>query len=89
MLGCSPAHGWKLIANNELDSYLDGRIRKVVVASIHAYMGRKLAAEKKRKEPPRTEMATAASFAKRAARKATASPAPIATSAEQHAAAEA
>jgi hypothetical protein len=60
MLGCSNAHGYNLIAQGELDSYLDGRVRKVVVESIRAYIERKLAAAKKDKGPKRTEKATAA-----------------------------
>jgi hypothetical protein len=78
MLGISNAYGYKLLADGELDSYLEGRVRKVVVASLHAYMERKLAAAKKDKGPPRTEAATAASVARRAKRKATAAPGPIA-----------
>jgi hypothetical protein len=72
MLGISPAYGWRLIADGELDSYLEGRVRKVAVASIEAYVERKLAGAKKDKGPLRTEKATAASVAKRAKRKATA-----------------
>jgi hypothetical protein len=60
MLGCSNAHGYNLIAQGELDSYLDGRVRKVTVESIRAYIERKLAAAKKHKGPKRTEKATAA-----------------------------
>ncbi len=78
MLGCSNAHGYKLIAEGQVDSFLEGRIRKVVVASIHAYIERKLAAEKRDKSLPRTEKATAASVARRAERKAATAPA------EQH-----
>ncbi|SRR5258708_238690 len=71
MLGCSNAHGYVLIKKGEIDSYLEGRIRKVTVASIQAYIERKLAAAKKDTTPVRTEKATAASVAGRAKRKAT------------------
>ncbi len=60
MMGISNAYGYELIKKGELDSYLEGRIRKVVVASIHDYIGRRLKAEKKRKDPARTAKATAA-----------------------------
>src|SRR5262249_42850121 len=61
MLGISPAYGWRLIADGEIDSYLEGRVRKVVVASIHSYVERKLAAAAAKKDsdtPVRTERAT-------------------------------
>jgi hypothetical protein len=70
MLGCSNAHGYELINRSELESYMDGRIRKVVVASIHRYIERKLAAAKKETGPARTTKATAVRMAKRQARKA-------------------
>jgi hypothetical protein len=100
MMGISNAHGYKLVEQGEIDSYLEGRVRKVTVASIKSYIARKLAAAKKDAGGPvRTEKATAASVASRAERKAaegsrgrprtkpapTAAPAPIA---EQHTTAE-
>jgi hypothetical protein len=86
MLGCSNAHGYKLIAEGQIDSYLNGRIRLVTVASIQAYVEKQVAAAKKDKGPKRTEQATLASVAKRAERKATAAPAELATTAESVAA---
>jgi hypothetical protein len=75
MLGCSNAHGYVLVKKGEIDSYLEGRIRKVTVASIQAYIERKLAAAKKDAGGPvRTEKATAASVARRAERKAEGTP---------------
>src|SRR5258708_2656858 len=47
MMGISNAHGYKLIEQGEVDSYLEGRVRKVTVASIRAYVERKLAAAKR------------------------------------------
>jgi hypothetical protein len=44
MLGCGNTHGYQLLASGELQSFLDGRARKVTVASIHAYIARELAA---------------------------------------------
>lgn len=70
LMGISNAHGYKLIEQNEINSYLEGRVRKVTVASIKAYIARKLAAAKKDATPARTEKATAASVARRAERKA-------------------
>jgi hypothetical protein len=44
MLTCSNTHGYELLAAGELDSYLDGRSRKITVESIHRYISRRLAA---------------------------------------------
>jgi hypothetical protein len=75
MMGISNAHGYKLIEQGEIDSYLEGRVRKVTVASIKAYIERKLAAARKDAGGPvRTEKATAASVARRAKRKADGTP---------------
>jgi hypothetical protein len=35
---------YELLNNKELDSYLDGRSRKITVVSIHRYIARKLSA---------------------------------------------
>src|SRR5258708_3491825 len=73
LMAVSNAHGYKLIEQGEIDSYREGRVRKVTVASIKAYIARKLAAEAAKKDaggPVRTERATAASVTSRAARKA-------------------
>ena len=43
MLGCSNTHGYKLLACGELESFRDGRARKITVASIHRYIARRLA----------------------------------------------
>ena len=40
MLACSNTRGYELIAAKELDSFKDGRSRKIVVASIHRYIER-------------------------------------------------
>ena len=44
LLGCGNTHGYELLNAKELESFLDGKARKITVASIHAYIGRKLAA---------------------------------------------
>jgi hypothetical protein len=72
MLGISPAYGWELIKAGELESFFDGRMRKIVVASIHAYIQRKMTESKKAAGGPvRTAKATTQSMANRAERKAT------------------
>jgi hypothetical protein len=43
MLACSNTRGYELINAKELDSFLDGRSRKITVASIHRYIARQLA----------------------------------------------
>jgi hypothetical protein len=43
MLGIGNTHGYQLLAAGELDSYLDGRSRKITVASIRRYIEKKLA----------------------------------------------
>jgi hypothetical protein len=44
MLDCSSTHGYVLLNAGELQSFLSGRSRKITVASIRAYIARKLAA---------------------------------------------
>ncbi len=62
MLGISPTYGWELLNADELESFLDGKKRKIVVASIHAYIQRKITESKKETGSCRTEKATAASI---------------------------
>jgi hypothetical protein len=42
MLSCSNTRGYELIAAGELDSFLDGRSRKITVDSIRRYIMRRL-----------------------------------------------
>jgi hypothetical protein len=44
MLGCGNTRGYELIAAGELESFTDGRSRKITVASIKRYIERRLAA---------------------------------------------
>jgi hypothetical protein len=46
LLACSNTRGYELIAAGELESFRDGRSRKITVASIHRLIARRLAAEK-------------------------------------------
>ena len=43
MLNCSNTRGYELLAAGELDSFRDGRSRKITVDSIRAYIARRLA----------------------------------------------
>jgi hypothetical protein len=43
MLACSNTRGYELLAARELDSFLDGRSRKITVESILRYIARQLA----------------------------------------------
>jgi hypothetical protein len=51
MLACSNTRGYELLAAGELDSFLDGRSRKVTVESIHRYIQRHLGSQKVRNNP--------------------------------------
>jgi len=42
---------YELLKNQELDSYLDGRSRKILVVSINRYIARRLAAEREATAP--------------------------------------
>jgi hypothetical protein len=44
MLGCGNTRGYALLASGDLESFLDGRARKITIASIRAYVARKIAA---------------------------------------------
>jgi excisionase family DNA binding protein len=43
LLDCGNAYGYRLIAAGKLESYRDGRARKITVESIHRYINRRLA----------------------------------------------
>ena len=49
MLDCGNTRLYELLKNNELESYLDGRSRKIIVASIHQFIARRLAVERQAK----------------------------------------
>jgi hypothetical protein len=46
MLACGKTRGYELIAAGELQSFTDGRSRKITVASIKRYIERRLAASR-------------------------------------------
>jgi hypothetical protein len=56
MLGCSNTRGYELLKAGELDSFRDGRSRKILVKSIHAFIDRRLAAARGTRSPK--ELAT-------------------------------
>jgi hypothetical protein len=49
MLQCSNTRGYQLLATGQLQSFLDGRNRKILVASIWRYIERCLADEQSRR----------------------------------------
>ena len=51
LLACSNTRGYELLSAGELESFLDGRSRKIIVASIHRFIARRLAAERQATEP--------------------------------------
>jgi excisionase family DNA binding protein len=44
LLDCGNTHGYQLLAAGELESYRDGRSRRITMRSIKAYIARRLAA---------------------------------------------
>ena len=48
MLQCSNTRGYELINAGELDSYLDGRSRKITVESIERYIAQRLELAKRK-----------------------------------------
>jgi predicted DNA-binding transcriptional regulator AlpA len=44
MIGVSKSKGWDMIANRELEAFKVGRVTRITVASIEAYVARQLAA---------------------------------------------
>jgi excisionase family DNA binding protein len=47
MLSCGRTRLYELLDRGELQSFLDGRARRITVASIHAYIARKLEASRR------------------------------------------
>jgi len=48
MLGCGNTKGYELLKSGELQSFHDGRSRKIVVKSIHDFIARGLAVARRR-----------------------------------------
>jgi hypothetical protein len=54
LLGCSNTRGYELLAAGELDSFLDGRSRKITIESIRHYIARRLAPTEDARIEPQT-----------------------------------
>jgi hypothetical protein len=55
MLNCSNTRGYQLLAAGELDSFLDGRSRKITIESIQRYVARRLSQSSNPKQDPRQQ----------------------------------
>jgi len=53
LLDCGTTRLYELIAEGELESFLDGRSRKIVVESIRRYIAKRLSGEQVRNAVPR------------------------------------
>jgi hypothetical protein len=65
MLDCGVTRLYELLNSNELESYLDGRSRKIVLASIHALIARRLAAATTSSSTPPPELQPCTRFIER------------------------
>jgi excisionase family DNA binding protein len=65
LLDCGVTRLYDLIAQGELESFLDGGSRKIVVTSIKAYLDRQREAAKSERLPRKTAAATTASLTSR------------------------
>jgi excisionase family DNA binding protein len=68
MLGCGTTRLYDLLNRGELESYRDGKARRIIVASLRDYVSRRLAAERCKVKPVWTDRATSARMAKRLAK---------------------
>jgi hypothetical protein len=65
MIGCGTTRLYDLLNHGELESYRDGKSRKILVASLRNYVARRLAAEKHNEKPSWTNRATEARTSKK------------------------
>lgn len=56
MLACSNTRGYELLAAGELQSFRDGRSRKIIVKSIRDYIARQLALQLALRKSTRTDL---------------------------------
>jgi hypothetical protein len=68
MLGCGTTRLYDLLNRGELQSFRDGKARRIVVASLRDYVSRRLAAEQATGKTGWTERATSVRMAKRSAK---------------------
>jgi excisionase family DNA binding protein len=64
-IGVGMTRLYELINSGEIESYRDGKARKIVVASLKAYVERQVAAEPKKPREGWTDQATTARIAKK------------------------
>jgi excisionase family DNA binding protein len=68
MLGCGTTRLYDLLNSGELQSYRDGKSRRIVVASLRDFVDRRIAAEKVKDKAGWTARATSMRMAKRSAK---------------------
>jgi hypothetical protein len=66
-IGCGNTRFYELLNSGEIQSYTDGRSRKVIVASLRAYVARQLEAEASKKRRGWTDKATKARMSRKRA----------------------
>jgi hypothetical protein len=62
VIGCGNTRFYELLNSGEIQSYTDGRSRKVLVASLRDYVARQLEAEASKERKGWTDRATEARF---------------------------
>jgi hypothetical protein len=67
VIGCGNTRLYELLNSGKIQSYTDGRSRKVIVASLREYVARQLEAETSKERTAWTAQATKARMAKRQA----------------------
>jgi excisionase family DNA binding protein len=66
MLACSLTRLYELLNSNEIQSYRDGKSRRILVASLKSYVARQCAAEDTKPSRGWTDRATKARMSRRA-----------------------
>src|SRR5450631_3554803 len=67
VIGCGNTRFYELLNSGEIQSYTDGRSRKVLVASLRDYVARQLTAEASKERKGWTDRATKARISRRRA----------------------
>jgi excisionase family DNA binding protein len=67
MLACSTTRLYELLNAKEIESYRDGKSRRILVASVRAYVARQVAAESTKPSKGWTDRATQARMLKKPA----------------------
>jgi hypothetical protein len=65
MLDCSMTRLYELLNSKEIESYRDGKSRRILVASLRSYVGRQCAAEDTKPSRGWTDRATKARISRR------------------------